>query len=125
MTELRETFSPTGNLAAALSATVRRARSPPMSIRSALLSTVTGLAGLMAGAVATAQDYDIVLRGGTVHDGSGGPPVVADLAIRGDTIAAVGDLRGAKARREIDARGRAVAPGFINMLSWAPDSLLA
>src|SRR5579883_2123471 len=79
----------------------------------------------LAGSPASAQEYDVIIRGGTVYDGSGGPPVAADVAIRGDRIAAVGDLGGAKARREIDARGRAVAPGFINMLSWAPDSLLA
>jgi N-acyl-D-amino-acid deacylase len=96
-----------------------------MSCRSALLLIVTALAALPASLRASAQEYDIVLRGGTVYDGSGGPPVVADVAVRGDAIAAVGDLPGAKGRREIDARGRAVAPGFINMLSWAPDSLIA
>ena len=46
--------------------------------------------------LARAQEYDVVIRGGTVYDGSGRPPVVADVAVRGDTIAAVGDLRGAK-----------------------------
>jgi N-acyl-D-amino-acid deacylase len=79
----------------------------------------------LVGSDARAQEYDIILRGGTVYDGSGARPVVADVAVRGDTIAAVGDLRGARGRREIDARGLAVTPGFINMLSWAPDSLLA
>ncbi|HSG82641.1 MAG TPA: D-aminoacylase [Gemmatimonadota bacterium] len=69
-------------------------------------------------------DYDVLIRGGTLYDGSGGAPVVADLAISGDSIAAVGDLEGAKARRVIDAGGLAVAPGFINMLSWATESLI-
>ncbi|HUQ41172.1 MAG TPA: D-aminoacylase [Candidatus Limnocylindrales bacterium] len=68
--------------------------------------------------------HDIVVRGGTVYDGSGRPPVVGDVAIDGDSIAFVGAVpeRGA---REVDARGLAVAPGFINMLSWATDSLFA
>ena len=96
-----------------------------MTRRRVLLVTFTSLAGFLAGPVAPAQEYDLVVRGGTVYDGSGRPPVVADVAVRGDTIAAIGDLRGAKGRREIDARAAAVAPGFINMLSWAPDSLLA
>ena len=68
--------------------------------------------------------YDIVIRGGTVYDGLGGEPFVADVAIEGDRIAAVGDLAGAGGRQEIDASGLAVAPGFINMLSWAVESLI-
>ncbi len=70
------------------------------------------------------QDYDIVIRGGTVYDGSGAAPYVADVAVRGDSIAAIGDLRQAEARRTIDAAGLAVAPGFINMLSWANRALI-
>ncbi len=73
---------------------------------------------------AHAQEYDVVVRGGTVYDGSGGAPIVADVAVRGDKIVAMGALANAKGRRELDAKGMAVAPGFINMLSWAPDSLL-
>jgi N-acyl-D-amino-acid deacylase len=69
--------------------------------------------------------YDLVIRNGTVYDGSGASPIEADVAIDGDTIAAVGDLEDAKGEREIDARGLAVAPGFINMLSWATESLIA
>lgn len=69
-------------------------------------------------------EYDVILRGGTIYDGTGRPGFVADLAIRGDSIAAIGDLSGAKAKRTIDVRGRAVSPGFINMLSWATTSLL-
>ncbi|HEX8700008.1 MAG TPA: D-aminoacylase [Myxococcaceae bacterium] len=68
--------------------------------------------------------YDVILRGGTVYDGLGGAPFAADVALRGDAIAAIGDLSGARARTEVDARGLAVAPGFINMLSWATESLL-
>ncbi len=90
-----------------------------------LLSTLAWLTGSIAGSFVQAQEYDFILRGGTVYDGSGGPAPVADVAVRGDAIAAVGDLGGARGRREIDVHGRAVAPGFINMLSWAPDSLIA
>jgi N-acyl-D-amino-acid deacylase len=69
-------------------------------------------------------DYDVLIRGGTVYDGSGDAPFVADVAIAGDTIAAVGDLGDATAARIVEAEGRAVAPGFINMLSWATESLI-
>ena len=69
--------------------------------------------------------YDLIIRHGTLYDGSGNPPVAGDLAISGDTIAALGDLGSARAGREIDATGLAVAPGFINMLSWANESLIA
>jgi N-acyl-D-amino-acid deacylase len=68
--------------------------------------------------------YDILLRHGTIYDGSGQPPVVGDLAMNKDTIAAIGTLTEARGRKEIDATGLAVAPGFINMLSWANESLL-
>lgn len=71
-----------------------------------------------------AQDYDIVLRGGLVYDGLGGAPARADIGIRKDTIAAIGDLSAAKAVQEISLDGLAVAPGFINMLSWADGTLL-
>jgi N-acyl-D-amino-acid deacylase len=70
------------------------------------------------------SDYDVILRGGTVYDGLGNDPVVADIAISGDTIAAIGDLREFTAKEVYDARGKAVAPGFINMLSWATESLI-
>ena len=69
--------------------------------------------------------HDIVLRGGTVYDGQGGTPYVANVAIDGDRITAVMPGIGDRGRKEIDARGLAVAPGFINMLSWAIPSLIA
>ena len=68
--------------------------------------------------------FDTIIRNGTVYDGSGSPGVRADVAINGDTVAAIGDLRNADARNIIDATGRAVSPGFINMLSWATESLI-
>jgi len=67
--------------------------------------------------------YDVVIRGGTIYDGSGGATRTGDVAISGDRIAAVGHLAG-RGRRELDATGLAVAPGFINMLSWATESLI-
>ncbi|MCH8254950.1 MAG: D-aminoacylase, partial [Gemmatimonadetes bacterium] len=78
----------------------------------------------LAATMACAPDYDVIIRGGTVYDGSGSDGYVADVAIAGDTIAMIGDLDGASARTEIDASGLAVAPGFINMLSWATESLI-
>jgi N-acyl-D-amino-acid deacylase len=69
-------------------------------------------------------EYDVVIRNGTLYDGWGGAPFGGDLAIAGDAIAAVGSLDRARGRREIDATGLAVAPGFINMLSWAIESLI-
>src|SRR5262245_3749639 len=69
--------------------------------------------------------FDVLIRGGTVCDGSGKPPQRADVALRGDRIAAVGDLAGATAKTVLDAKDLVVAPGFINMLSWSTDSLLA
>ena len=68
--------------------------------------------------------YDAVIRGGMVYDGSGGEGYIADVAIKGDRIAATGDLGGAGADIVVDASGKAVAPGFINMLSWAVDDLI-
>ena len=70
-----------------------------------------------------ASDYDLLIINGTVYDGSGGDPVVADVAIQGDRIAAIGKNLGT-AKETIDAAGLAVAPGFINMLSWATESLI-
>jgi len=70
------------------------------------------------------MSYDLVIRNGTVYDGSGSPPFNGDVAIQGDTIAAAGSLGRAWGRKEIDARGLAVSPGFINMLSWAGVSLI-
>ena len=70
-----------------------------------------------------APTYDVVIRNGTVVDGSGSKPVTADVAIVGDSIVAIGSVSG-RGRTELDATGLAVAPGFINMLSWATESLL-
>ncbi|TDJ78462.1 MAG: D-aminoacylase [Planctomycetota bacterium] len=84
------------------------------------------LATLLAGCIAPGSDgqFDVIIRNGMVYDGSGRPPIQTDVAITGDRIEVVGELQGATARIEIDAEGRAVAPGFINVLSWATDSLV-
>ena len=66
----------------------------------------------------------MLIKGGTVYDGTGASPVRADVAIKGDRIAAIGDLKSADARQVINAGGLAVAPGFINMLSWSVDTLI-
>ena len=68
--------------------------------------------------------YDVVIHGGTVYDGLGGAPYVGDVGIIGDRIRLTGDFGKLNAKREIDATGMAVAPGFINMLSWANESLI-
>lgn len=68
--------------------------------------------------------YDWIIRNGLVYDGTGTDPFIADVAILGDTIAALGDLKKAKAKRELNAEGLAIAPGFINMLSWADENLV-
>ena len=73
----------------------------------------------------TEPPFDVVIRSGLIHDGNGGAPYVADLAIRGDRIAAIGGIDADRARRTIDATGFAVAPGFVNMLSWGAEPLLA
>ena len=68
--------------------------------------------------------WDLVIRDALIHDGSGSEPVSGDIAVTGDSIAAVGTIGPGRGRREIDASGRAVSPGFINVLSWATTSLI-
>jgi len=83
------------------------------------------LSGLLAScSPAVEADFDVIIRGGTVYDGLGGQPFVADIAVNGDRIAAIGDLHEKTGKLHIDARNKAVAPGFINMLSWATESLI-
>jgi N-acyl-D-amino-acid deacylase len=71
-----------------------------------------------------APSFDVIVRGGLVYDGLGTPPRRVDVGLRGDTVEAIGDLGSVPARLVIDAAGLAVAPGFINMLSWSTESLL-
>jgi N-acyl-D-amino-acid deacylase len=80
---------------------------------------------MLATACAGQPQYDVVIRHGTVYDGTGAAPVVEDLGINGDRIAARGDLSAARGREDVDASGLALAPGFINMLSHSETSLIA
>jgi N-acyl-D-amino-acid deacylase len=73
---------------------------------------------------AFAQDFDVIIRNGDVYDGSGGPAQHVDLAIKGNRIAGLGDYSKASAKTIVNASGLAVAPGFINMLSWSTESLI-
>lgn len=82
----------------------------------AMLATTASLHG--------ADTYDLILRNGTIYNGSGQPPVLGDVAVKGDKIAAVGKLGEAIATKELNVRGLAIAPGFINVLSWANESLI-
>jgi N-acyl-D-amino-acid deacylase len=79
---------------------------------------------LLFSLTAAAQSYEVLIKNGTVYDGTGRKPQTADVAITGDKIVAVGKLKTAQAKTIIDATGLAVAPGFINMLSWAVDDLV-
>lgn len=72
----------------------------------------------------TRPDYDVIIFNGTIYDGSGNSPFSADLGINADTIAFIGDLSDKTAATRIDAGGKAVSPGFINMLSWATESII-
>jgi len=100
-----------------------------MSVTVSALRVARGLvvactAIIVASCARGPADYDVIIRGGTLHDGNGSDPVVTDLAISGDRIAAIGDLAEKRGGTEIDARGKIVAPGFINMLSWATETLI-
>lgn len=92
-----------------------------LAVALALLAPLDGYGRLPA---EQAYDFDLLISGGTVYDGSGKSPVRADVGVRGDRIASVGNLAGKRARTTIDASGLAVSPGFINMLSWSTESLL-
>ncbi|MEZ5559228.1 MAG: D-aminoacylase [Pseudomonadales bacterium] len=92
--------------------------------RLALVFACVSLLGSGFAAAQTAQRFDVLVQGGTLYDGRGDAPYAADVGIVGDRIAAIGRLDGSVADQVVNAAGRAVAPGFINMLSWAPTSLL-
>jgi N-acyl-D-amino-acid deacylase len=89
-----------------------------------ILAFVTGLFIACLGAQLRAKDFDVIIRNGTIYDGSGKKAYVGDIAITGNSIAATGSLKDSHGKTEIDATGLAVAPGFINMLSWANESLI-
>jgi N-acyl-D-amino-acid deacylase len=92
-------------------------------------STFVGIAAslLASSAIAQApssQQYDLLIDNGTIYDGLGGDPFTGDVALRGDKIAYVGPQAPGTAKKTVDASGMAVSPGFINMLSWANESLI-
>jgi N-acyl-D-amino-acid deacylase len=89
-----------------------------------MLRRSVGFIGLMGALAGCGPSYDTILRHGTVYDGTGAAPVTADVAIKGDTVAAIGDLSKARGKVELDVTGLAVTPGFINMLSWSNESLI-
>jgi len=80
---------------------------------------------LAAGGCHPAAVYDIVIKNGTVYDGTGGEPYAADIALTGDKITAVGKIDEAAGKKILDATGLAVAPGFVNMMCWSNESLIA
>jgi N-acyl-D-amino-acid deacylase len=83
------------------------------------------LLALLCASCAPQRQYDVVIRGGTVYDGTGKAGIVEDVAISGDRIAALGQLGSARGRQEVDASGLAVSPGFIDMLNHSESSLMA
>lgn len=89
-----------------------------------ILKPLMLLALLALAACQQKTSYDLVIRNAMIYDGSGKAPVSGDIAVNADTIVAVGDLGDAKGKQELDAQGMAVSPGFINMLSWATESLI-
>jgi len=91
-----------------------------------LFAAAASLALLSAHPAGSAQPpaYDLLIRGGEIYDGSGGPAVRGDVGVKGDRIVCVPTCAAGSAARTVDARGKAVAPGFINMLSWSTDSLI-
>src|SRR6266446_2605630 len=101
-------------------------RSTPAFTLAAIIFSVLSslLAAEASGSPQNPTDFDVVIRGGTVYDGTGAEPKHADVAIRKDRIAGIGDFKMAKAKTVVDANGLAVAPGFINILSWSNQSLI-
>ncbi|HEX9163850.1 MAG TPA: D-aminoacylase, partial [Thermoanaerobaculia bacterium] len=82
------------------------------------------LLGLLTACRSAAPQYDVVIRNGVIYDGSGSAPRRGDLAMTADRIAAIASAGTLHGKSEVDAHGLAIAPGFINMLSWAVDSLI-
>jgi len=98
--------------------------------RSIFVAAVSGLLASCATAVPesapglSGESYDLLIDNGTIYDGSGGAPFMGDIGIKGDRIVYVGPQAPAAASRTVDASGLAVSPGFINMLSWAGETLI-
>ena len=95
-----------------------------LTVHCCSLTAVLSIVCLVFTACAPAPQYDVIIRGGTIYDGSGSPGFIGDVALEGDAITAIGDLGKAAGKAEIDATGLAVSPGFINMMCWANESLI-
>lgn len=105
-------------------AQVNQARSVRRRVVQSSFRWAAAFAAAVALQAGAAERFDVIVQGGTLYDGSGGPARRADLGIRGDRVAAIGDLSQDEAGTRIDARGLAVSPGFVNMLSWSTDTLI-
>jgi N-acyl-D-aspartate/D-glutamate deacylase len=105
-----------------------RYRQPPMRRNflwlAAFLTIVFTMFAKLPSSSTPEGNFDVIIRNGTVYDGTGAEPRKADIAIRADRIAGIGDFKSAKANTVIEAKGLVVAPGFINMLSWSTESLI-
>lgn len=96
---------------------------PPVQ-RVALLVVLFLLLPLLLWSQTEQNQFDVLIKNGTVYDGTDSPPLKADVGVKGDRIEAIGKLERESARMVIEASGLAVAPGFINMLSWSVVSLI-
>ena len=94
-----------------------------MRFTSIVIAKVVLSLGLI-GTAAAAEQVDLMIQNGVIYDGSGANPIKGDIAVRGDRVVAVGKLTDYQAKKKVDAKGLAVAPGFINTLSWATESLI-
>jgi N-acyl-D-amino-acid deacylase len=101
-----------------------RASSRRRWVWASLIAVAAALSGCASTPSEPETRFDLIVRNGIVYDGSGAAGQRADVGINGDRVAALGDLSHATSQHEIDASGMAVAPGFINVLSWATESLL-
>ena len=119
MKNLKRGQSPIPSIGSSVAEGEARKRALTPFLLSLLLATCCWLT-----AHAAPASYDVILRGGTIYDGSGEKPYTGDVAIRGDRIAAMGDIGESSAPLEINVVGLAVAPGFVNMMSWANESLI-
>lgn len=99
-------------------------QSPYFIRAAALILSCHLLLGCAVDSPEAAQTFDTIIRGGTLYDGSGGPAYASDLGISGGKITAIGNLSDAVGHVEVDATGKAVSPGFINMIAWGVTSLI-
>ena len=96
----------------------------PRFLKKLALAGFATMAALPGSQAAVAQLHDVIIRNGAIYDGTGADPIIGDVAIDGDTIAEVGPQLKARGKTELNAERLAVSPGFINMLSWATETLL-